>query len=727
MNEQLPSIGYMRGAEPPRMNFAAKQLLRVWRRHIRLFFACAFSILIVGSGAIQFLKPSYTATAVVTISPQIADPLPMGDQQPVNQNEDEDLPETVAFEMRSRDVAAAVLAQNPPLEEKPGSSLSLKFCHAGLSFLCPTIAPADPAVQRQTNIDGFLSALTIVPEAGSQVIDVSVGAETGERAAMLANSVVSNYQRISLAQQTGDVNRVADWLDARTEALQQRWLDAVDTADTFSVSHNLTNAGDGTTLVDKQIVDTAASLEAAQSQLAVAQARADALHHAVRHGDTGAVVELPDQPILVAAANALMELQSTREQLAEEFGPNYPKLKAIDQQIAATQATLDGQTGAALASIGESLISARAEVDQLTEHLNQLRAQAEGQSAQEAEYRSLSAEAESARTAYETFLEHSNEVVNRAALLEPPVVFVSHADAPARPTFPNKPKLALAVLVLALTGGLSATFIRHHFSVGFEEADDLRATVPLPILATLPFIVTRTTRSITRYVLENPFSRTSEAVRGLAAKLSLLAANGNAPRSVLVASAGAREGKSTLAVWLAMTVRQGGQAVLVIDCDHRRVATMRDASTESKLGLTDLISGCATLADVIETDVPTKVDFIFPGRPMSCPFGAAEIVQLRSVITAMKRSYSLIIFDSPPLLAMTDALVYGSVVDQTVFVCCWQRTSRNAVTASLDRLRVYGANVVGLVVSMVEEYAMQDFDGVYSRPETKLIRSFYNS
>ena len=91
---------------------------------------------------------------------------------------------------------------------------------------------------------------------------------------------------------------------------------------------------------------------------------------------------------------------------------------------------MNDQIGAALHSVGASLVSAHAEVQQLTENLDALRAQAATQSAPQAEYRSLTDEATSARTVYETFLEHSNDVVDRAALLEPPVVFVSHAGVP---------------------------------------------------------------------------------------------------------------------------------------------------------------------------------------------------------------------------------------------------------------------------------------------------------
>ena len=709
---------------------AVRRVLRIWRRHLALFVVIMLAVLVLGTGGMLLLKPSYTATATVVIAAPSADPLAPTGQQPVARLED-DRPATEAALLQSRDVAAAVLEQIPPVPGKASFSLtksvSAFLCRKGLSYLCAKPVSTDPQTRQQSAIDAFLGNLTVTPELHSRVIDVSVTAKTGAEAAALANAVVSNYQRIALARQTADVNNVAQWLDNRTGELRQRWLDAVHKADNFDVKHGLTNTTEGTTanpLIDRQITETAVNLSQAQARLAAAQARADALHDAAQHGNTSALVSLSTQPILVATANSLLQLQSMRDDTAAQYGRNYPKIRSLNRQIAAARGSLNSQTRSALASIHTDLISARAETKQLSDNLDALRAQAGAQSSPQAEYQSLSEEAQSARGVYETFLDHAKEVVDRAALLEPPVSFVSHAPAPTRPTFPNHVKLVAGIIVLALVAGAAAVLVRDYFSVGFEELDALRATVQLPVLAAIPFIAARRNHLIARHVLDEPFSRASEAVRGLAAQLSLLV-EGDVSRSVLVTSASPEEGKSTLAVWLAITARQGDQKVLLIDGDHRRGGLM--SKDRVQLGFTDLLDGRASLADVIQTDPETKIDFISAGDAMSRPFNASDIARLRGLMAGFKNSYNLVILDSPPLLAMTDALVYGSVVDQTVFVCRWQQTSRQAVTACLDRLRSYGARIPGIVVSMVDQNSTMAFGGDYSRREMKLISRAYST
>jgi len=707
-----------------------KPVLRVLRQNMRLMLVVFLLCALAGFGVLMLLTPSYTATATVAIAPAASNPLAQ-DGPPPMAGQDDDLPATQAAQMASRDVAASVLQQIPPLPAAPAFSLPDFLCAHGLAMACAAPVANDPASRQQAAVDRFLKSLSVLPELHSRVLDVSVTAPNGARAAQLADAVVATYQRLDLAQQTQNVNGVAAWLDARTGQLRQNWLDAVTAANSYSVSHGLTNAEQGTgpsPLIDAQIANMAGSLSAAQGNLAVADARAAALADAARHGDSSALLSLPDQPILVAAAAQLMQLESQRKQLAAEFGPDYPKIQALDQQIAQTRATMGGQTGSALSSINETKISSEAEVDQLTANLNVLKAQDASQSAQEAQYRSLNDEAVSARSVYETFLEDENAVVDRAELLQPPVMFVSHAGIPLLPTFPNKIKLGLAILVLALVAAVAAAFIRDHFSEGFEQADDLRANVDEPLLAALPFIARAPRDAIARHVLDAPFSRTSEAVRGVAAKLSLLAANDATPRAILVSSAGAIEGKTTLALWLAMAMRQGGHAVLVIDCDHRRGTMMQHmAGTVSHPGLTDYIAGNAEAAALIQRDAATGIDFIAAGPTTSRAFGPDEIARLRALVDDMKRSYQMIVIDSPPLLAMTDGFVHASIADQTVFVCRWQRTSRQAVLASLERLRAYGAQVAGVVVTMVDQGAALQFSGEYGRRERQLITRLYGS
>ena len=725
-----PAFAFLGESATPEGVRSIKQALRLVRRHILLFLGILLGTVALGFVVCSVLKPSYTATATVAITTQDADPLAPSEQMQSARLED-DVPATEAAKLQSRDVAAAVVHQLPPPPVIPDQGLRHTFCTWGIKALCPPLVtvPLTRDQELRQRSDDILNSLTILPEPRSRVIDVSASASTSERAAAVANAVVTNYQRLALAQQTADVDRVASWLDVRTGQLRQRWLDAVQSANTFNVAHDLANTGDGVSanpLVDNQIMEITLELSQAQARLAAAQAHAAALQDAAHHGNRRAAISLSQQPILVAAANSLLQLQTEREQQAAQFGANYPGIRALDRQIANTRATLNSETGAALASVHEDSVAAEAEVAALSQRLAALRGRAGSQSSPQAEYRTLGQEAQSAREVYETFLEHSKAVVDRAALLQPPLIFVSHAVPPTRPSFPNRPKLGAGVVLLALVLASAAVALRSYFSTEYLNADYLRAATQLPLLGKIPMITARRNRDITRYVLNEPRSRVSEIVRGLAVQLFLGNGKNEEPVTVLITSATPQEGKSTLAMWLGLTISQYGTRILMIDSDHRRISETSDAN-QNQYGFTDLVAGRVRIEEVIQTDTTTKIDFIRCGMSTPYPIGTASIARMRSLIATFKLSYDMVIIDGSPLLGTSEVLALASVVDQTVFVCRWQQTSRQAIMTSLERLRSCGAQITGIVVSMVGRKLETGSDDDFNRRELALINRFYGS
>ena len=707
-----------------------KQILRLGRRHLLLFLIVMIGTMLLGFSVLLLLKPSYTALATVAITTQNADPLAPGGQPQVARLED-DVPATEAAKLQSRDVAAAVVREIPPPPAQPDNGLAHALCGYGVKPLCgpKVVVPLTAEQKFQQQVDGVLNALKILPEPRSRVIDVSATASTGERAAAIANATVTSYQHLALAQQTADVDRVAAWLDARTNQLRQRWLDAVHTADSFNVSHDLANTGDGTSanpLIDSQITEITLELSQAQARLAAAQARAGALLDAKQHGNARSAVTLSQQPLLVAAANSLLQLQTEREQQAAQFGSNYPGIRALDRQIASTRAILNNETGSALASVRADSISAQGEVRALNARLADLRARAGLQSSPQAEYRTLGQEAQSAREVYETFLEHSKAVVDRAALLQPPLVFISHAIAPTQPSFPNHLKLGLGIVVVALVFASAAVVLRSYFAAEFADTDYLRSVAQLPLLGKIPMITRRRNQPLARFVLDEPRSRVSEVVRGLAVQLFLGNEKNDEPMAVLITSATPQEGKSTLAMWLGLTVGQSGPRILMIDSDHRK-GSPGNESDVAMLGFTDLVAGRARVDEVIQTDSTTKIDFITAGASVAYPIGTASVARMRSLIATLKLSYDMVIIDGSPVLATSDVLALAAIVDRTVFLCRWQQTSRQAVITSLERLRSCGAHVAGIVVSMVGKKVDSQTYEDFNRRELALIDRFYGS
>ncbi|NHO32317.1 AAA family ATPase [Acetobacter sp. LMG 1636] len=704
--------------------------INVGWRYRALFVIVMSVILLLGSAAVFSLRRSYMAMATIVVTTPVADPLLQSSNSEKASLEDDELATQGAL-IKSRDVAAMVLRQFPEPPAPVRHTWRHFLCEHSVHFVCNTSSPSasNSANALDRSIDGLLSTVTVEPQANSRVINVSVKADTGERAAALTNAFVTSYQQLALTQRQGDLKREADWIDGRTAALRQRWLEAERVASTYNVQHGLVNTGEDSPLVDRQISDMASSLSQAQNRYAAAQARVMALNAAISGGDPRAMISLAEQPLLVASANALMQAEGVRAQKAGSFGPNHPDVLALDKQIAGANAQLHAETRQALTSINSELIAAKADVAELTHLMEKLQKQSAGQTGAQAEYKTLQQESTSARGVYEAFLDRAKELTDRVALLQPPVTFVSHAATPASPTFPNRNKLLMGVIVLALVAATSAVVLRAWLSPSFIDIDELRNFGGLPLLTILPRIKGMRKKSLARFVLDHPFSQAAEAMRGLSAQLSL--AGGGQPigaQVVAIASATPGDGKTTVATWLASALNGAGQSVLLIDLDYRRLTNSGELNLQMKKGFSDFFAGRATATDVIFKDDVTGIDVIPPGNPRLSSFDPAEVARIRDILRDLSCNYKMIIINLPPLAVALDGLIMASVADQTIFVCRWAHTSRGVAAACLDRLRVYGARMTGTVLTGADERSANLLCGTQvTRSEIKLITHGYQN
>ncbi len=716
--------GVMTTIDSPPADGGLQEAFRVLRRHWALIGFVAFLTTGCAVAAALLLPRVYTATGIVAIRPATPDPFPLASASLQGRPDSAEVA-TEMVALKSRDLARQVVSALD-LGATPSPSLLASAC--GLVrrwMICPE--PQGPPTMA-ARVDAFLASLAIAPteQTGDRSLAISVGykAKDPKLAAQVVNTLIDLREKQEIANQSGEYNRTATWLDQRANELRDRWVAAEETVAQFREKNGLTETlagGRMAPLVGQQVASAATEYTKIQADLAGAEARQNALRQALAAGDKRALIRLPDQPILVSLAKSLDELTMRRTMLGQSYRPGL--MGALNATIADTQRKLDQESKHALAEINTQVAVKRAEARQIEQNLIDLKAQSASLSGPLARLQTLEHEAATASTVYANFLARANEMSDRTPTLAPTTETLSRADAPEQPSFPRLSRFLAAGMVLGLVGGAGAGWAREKLGGGYKEISRVTEQLSLPLISIVPFVGARRLGvPLRRYVSERPFSAAAEAVRSLAAAIALANRTSDAPCAVVITSAVGQEGKSTLCYWLAEAAAREGQSVLLIDGDYRKSVVPNRLEAA---GFTDVLAGRAPLESVIIRDGASTMDYMPPGRPRSSAFIRAELDQLRALITEVKRHYALVVIDAPPLLGMSESLVFASVADQSVFVCRWQRTSRAAVVSCLRRLRAAGAHMTGIVLSMVDMDQVPLYSDEYDRRSMRMLKQYY--
>ncbi|HYH08065.1 MAG TPA: polysaccharide biosynthesis tyrosine autokinase [Thermoanaerobaculia bacterium] len=195
-------------------------------------------------------------------------------------------------------------------------------------------------------------------------------------------------------------------------------------------------------------------------------------------------------------------------------------------------------------------------------------------------------------------------------------------------------------------------------------------------------------------------SPVSEAYRAL--RTSLLLASANSPKVIVITSSFAREGKTTTSVNLATVLSQMGKPVLLVDADLRRPRLQKVFTGKMNLGLVNYLAANIPLDDIIQgTEVP-NLAVVLSGPIPPNPSELLASDRMKHLIEEVRGKFAYVIFDSPPVLAVTDAVVLAAGADGVVLCVHGGQTPREHVQRSAERLRQANIPVLGAILNNLD-------------------------
>ena len=393
-------------------------------------------------------------------------------------------------------------------------------------------------------------------------------------------------------------------------------------------------------------------------------------------------------------------LKQREELLATGKAPNHPDVQAIDKLITRTKNDLQAASGDYLKGIESRLASYNQTIDAL-------RLQAERYPPLESEQARLMADVATAQTTYDNLLAQYQLARIAESADGATVRVVDVAPLPTYAVAPNRKRAAMMAMLLGLALGIGIAVGLDRLDDSVKSPDELPTRFQLPVLGQIPAIRVSDKQAnanipLSRLVSHvDPRSIVAEAYRSLRTNISFARAQSRA-RTLVLTSPGPADGKSTTVANLAITFAQQGQRTLLVDADLRRAVLDKTFSVPRTPGLTEVIVGVSPLSAAYHQ---TTVENLFVMASGQLPPNPSELLgsdRMREVLAEAREMFDVVLFDSPPLLAVTDAAVLSTMVDGAILVVRVGSTSREAVRRAAAHLRAVHSRVLGAVLNDID-------------------------
>jgi capsular exopolysaccharide synthesis family protein len=561
-----------------------------------------------------------------------------------------------------------------------------------------------PEKQKQIrNAPIVLKHLKIDREPNTYLLTLTYRDEDAQLAADVANGIADSYLRNIFDTRVKEAGRLSSSMERQLIDLKEKM--ASTHRDLMVYQRNL-----GTADPEQKTAVLVARLQALNTESSAAEADRIAKEAVYREAREGTLPEVEVSAQSSDLTKDVEKLQVAKANLAlvgATYGDQHPEYKKAAAQVAEAQLALDESRVNVASRIGVNYRQTLVREQMLSQAVSETKQQVDDLTSQSFNYLQLKHEAETAEKVYEDLFAKIKQSGINSELQNNIIRLADSARPAAKPIFPNWVKivcLSMAFFVFACSAGVIWTELTDATAKdpgAVEAALGVRVVCSLPKVSNMELRLAlgpdgmRIAGSRWRGLQGGFFD---EGVRHLRGYL-MLSEQSHAPKSILITSALPGEGKSTLALSLAMANAEQGKRTLLIDADLRQPAIERIVRLDPDAGLAEVLAHRSHWSSATRS-VPGRPNLSVLGSGLPLPLALALIgPQMRGILDQAVLQFDLVVLDSPPLLGCAETLELAAAADLAVLAVRSGQTPMKSLAAAVETLRRVNVPIAGLVLN----------------------------
>jgi polysaccharide biosynthesis transport protein len=703
---RIPAIG-LSPREPHLYDY-----LLILRKHQWLILTFMVAVVTFVSIATFRMKPVYVASAKIEIDKVSTNILPFQGADSYEYEMDvENYIETQSRILTSETLALETI-RNLSLAGTP------EFSGGGDSDAIATGSLKNQKLPPE--IGAFLGSLSVRRIPNTSLMEAYFESTNPLLAARILNAHLDNYIAQNYKSRYESTADATQWLQSELDELSVKVRRSEDARIAYERNNQIWAVDDKSNVTTQRLADLNKELTDAQSD----SLKKQAFYEFAKAGDVDAVPQLRDNAILQGLQTRRYDLSVQYTDSVNQYGPNFPKVQRLQTQIKNLDDQMTRERKGIIVQLENDYREAKQHEVLLSKALDKQKTEVDAMSEKMIQYNILKREAEANKVLYDSLETKLKEAQISSGLKSSNLRIVDPAMVPSTPSRPAKGRNIALAFFVGLVGGIGLALLREYLDNTVKTPDDVETLARLPSLAVVPAFGTQVAEAkrtgffkaistnghekhIELVAQHLPKSPTSEAFRALRTAL-LLSRPDRPPQVILVSSALPREGKTTVAANLAVTLAQLGDKTVLVDADLRKpgIGRLLGLGMGKHAGLSSYLAGVSTL-DLVSVPHPSIPNLTaIPTGPL--PPNPADLLashRLTEAIAELRTKYKFIVLDSPPIMAASDAVILSVQADGVLLVVRSSETPKVAFTRTRDLLTSVNCHLLGVVLNAVDSSA----------------------
>jgi polysaccharide biosynthesis transport protein len=699
--------------EPPERTFDLRQYLNFLWRHWMFIGSVTGLAFIIAVVHLARVTPLYTATTQVLLEPPAKAPTETSSTDYYRFGDFAFIENQLAIiksdPLLRRVVVKERLAVPPPTAKEPQTQVS--------SQGSPTSAEDESILDA---INSLRSVLAVSRSGQAQVLNISITWTDPARAAQLANAVANAYVVNQLDARFESAKQASGWLSDRLVELRQQLRDSEEAVTKFRNEHGLIRNGPTIALNDQQLADLNSKLIAARTDAAEKKTRVDFLADVA--GGKKTLDSLPEtfqstgqSGVMSVLRGKLADASQREADLLARYSSRHPAVVNVEAEKRDIERSIAAETQRMIQAVNGEFALAKARLATTEQAMREATGQGGLDYDDSVRLRELERTAAVNKSLFEDVLQKA-KITDEQSTFRPRDARVIMPAQKGGQSSPNTRKILLIALVAGLGLGVGGAFAMEKLNAGFTTPRQVEDALGVPVLTSVrrmeeSKLLSKDGKAVPLvfYHIHYPLSSFAEAVRTLRSGIHMSDVD-RPPKVIQVTSSRPDEGKTTVAISLAISAAFSGLKAALVDADLRHPSVTHFFKLEREKGLVDLLIGDTTSERVLRFQNDVNLVVIPAGSKSLNPTDLLGSDRMKVLISHLRETFDYVVLDTPPVGPVFDPVIVANLADKTIFVVKWASTPRELIETAIQQVSTH-KRVAGIVLNCVNHNRARKYGG----------------